>query len=106
MNEIFWLITGVLLVLLCLWRLLFGWPWNKPKPEPKPWDGCHNMKRLEHHTHWGDHPSEYSTGWIWQCTCGAAVNAPLWRLPYTAEQAVEEFLAHRRLMARVEEIRQ
>jgi hypothetical protein len=92
--------AGIVLLLAIVWRL-----WgnlskrrHRNKIEPKaPWDGRHHLERVKHYVHYGDSPQEYSTGYIWKCTCGMGNAHNFWRLPYTEHEALKQFNEHRKL---------
>lgn len=90
---------GILLFLYFVWKVITTKPESKP-----PWDCKHKMRDLHWTEHFGSSPDDYATGWLWECTCGTGNTRMLpthW--PYTAEEAVEEFLKHKRLMTKLED---
>ena len=86
-------VGGSTLFIYCVWQAF--------KPRPKQEDkvyylSAHEVRELRYHEYFGEHPSDYRTGWLWECTCGVGNKSRILFMPKTAEEAVEDFLSHKR----------
>lgn len=82
-----------------------NWFKRKPKVEPIPWDGKHELRHVRWFEDFGSSPDDYNTGWVWACTCGTG-NGTRWARfwPHTEEGAVQQFVEHRNLHNQLQEM--
>lgn len=64
------------------------------RPVPEPWNGKHELAYIKYVEHFGRMPDDYTTGYMYKCTCGATNYISIFGLVDREVDAAEKFWEH------------